>query len=52
MAEGIQEASGYIEEDQWIDWVGINLELDILATRPLNDYQTYKVVRLLDAPQN
>jgi hypothetical protein len=57
MAKGIQEASGYMAVDQWIDWVVLCSQseltfLDIFAIMPLNDYQTYEVVRLLEAPRS
>jgi hypothetical protein len=53
IADGIQEDSGYMAVDQWIDWVVLRSQseltlLDIFATMPLNDYQTYEVVRLLE----
>jgi hypothetical protein len=57
IARGIQEDSGYMAVDQWIDWVVLRSQseltlLDIFATMPLNDYQTYEVVRLLEVPRN
>jgi hypothetical protein len=57
IAEGVQEGPAYMGVDQWIDWVVLRSKseltlLDIFATMPLNDYQTYEVVRLLEAPRN